>query len=88
MSKTNSPLLIQASIPAIPSDPTVVNAALTPMAQLKDEISQLQTMQNDLTTKNAQITYWLKHKTMLLNAYNSVAIDPVLQANLKYTFGW
>ena len=46
MSKTNSLLLIPTSIPAIPSDPTVVNAALTPMAQLKNKIFQLQTMQN------------------------------------------
>ena len=45
-------------------------------------------MQNNLTIQNAQIIYWLKHKTMLLNAYNSVAIDPILQANLKSTFNW
>ena len=51
MSKANYPLLISALIPAILSDPTFVNAALTPMAQLKNKIFQLQTMQNNLTHK-------------------------------------
>ena len=88
MSKPISPLILTSTTPTIPSDPTVANAALSPMAQLQDEISQLQTMQNNLATQNAQITYWLKHKTTLLNAYQSVASDPTLQKNLKITFGW
>ena len=88
MSTPISPLIIKATTPAIPSDPTVANTALNPMAQLEDEILQLQTMQNNLATQNGQIAYWLKHKTTLLNAYQSVAADPTLQQNLKTTFGW
>ena len=41
MSKTNSLFLIPASISTIPSDPTIVNAALTPIAQLQNKIFQL-----------------------------------------------
>ena len=57
MSKPILPLILTSTTPAIPLDPTVANAALSPMAQLQDEISQLQTMQNNLATQNAQITY-------------------------------
>ena len=88
MSTIKSPLLTPVTTPTVPSDPTVPNAALSPMGQLQDEILQLQTMQNNLTAQNAQITYWLKHKTTLLNAYQSVAAYPTLQQNLKTTFGW
>ena len=88
MSTTKSPLLSLNGPTVTPLDPTIPNAALSPMAQLQDEILQLQIMQNNLTAQNVKISYWLQHKTTLLNAYQSVAADPILQANLKTTFGW
>ena len=57
MSKPILPLILTSTTPTIPSDPTVPNTALSPMAQLQDEILQLQTLQNNLTAQNAQITY-------------------------------
>ena len=69
MSTTKSPLLTPVTTPTIPSNPTVPNAALSPMGQLQDEILQLQTMQNKkMTLKNSfsQIKTKKRHLTAII----------------------